>query len=376
MTYLAKQDRIDADRSVFEAAVERLRTVLPSTWEIRDTSQTGHRGFVDFALEIKSEGGAYCGWWVEVKQSLSPRAAERLLGGQARRLLAGNPGQRVVVIAPWLSPHTQDVLRREDINYMDLTGNAWLRQDRPALYVMSTGAQRNPSPRERGGVTLNGVQAGRVARMLTDVLPPYTASQIANRTGVSLAYVSRLLTMLQEEALIQRGHRSRVDHVDWQGALRRRAESYGVFSTNTARGFISPRGPQQLLERLRKPGQPYKGVTGSFAAASRVHVTAPAQLLIYVDDVEDLERRFELLPTARGADVVLLRPYDFAVWERPDSSDGINFVSLAQAALDCLTGDGRMPAEGEALLTWMSSHETEWRWRRIDDLLPRGEILP
>jgi len=30
-------------------------------------------------------------------------------------------------------------------------------------------------------------------------------------------------------------------------------------------------------------------------------------------------------------------------------------------AKDCMTGNGRMPAEGEALLSWMAHHEDDWR---------------
>ena len=37
------------------------------------------------------------------------------------------------------------------------------------------------------------------------------------------------------------------------------------------------------------------------------------------------------------------------------------FASLAQVAIDCLTGFGRMPSEGEALIKWMQSNESQWR---------------
>jgi len=43
------------------------------------------------------------------------------------------------------------------------------------------------------------------------------------------------------------------------------------------------------------------------------------------------------------------------------TSDEIPNVSIVQAALDCLTGNARMPAEGGALLTWMGKNEARWR---------------
>ena len=41
------------------------------------------------------------------------------------------------------------------------------------------------------------------------------------------------------------------------------------------------------------------------------------------------------------------------MFSRGQDADGVRSVSIAQAAIDCLTGPGRMPAEGEALLVWM-----------------------
>jgi hypothetical protein len=36
-------------------------------------------------------------------------------------------------------------------------------------------------------------------------------------------------------------------------------------------------------------------------------------------------------------------------------------VSITKAAIDLLTGNGRMPSEGEALLEWMRRHESARR---------------
>ncbi len=42
-------------------------------------------------------------------------------------------------------------------------------------------------------------------------------------------------------------------------------------------------------------------------------------------------------------------------------SGEIPYVSTAQAALDCLAGNARMPAEGEALLKWMRKNGARWQ---------------
>ena len=40
---------------------------------------------------------------------------------------------------------------------------------------------------------------------------------------------------------------------------------------------------------------------------------------------------------------------------------GATYAAVSQTAADCLTGNGRMPAEGEALTTWMEDNLSQWR---------------
>jgi hypothetical protein len=63
----------------------------------------------------------------------------------------------------------------------------------------------------------------------------------------------------------------------------------------------------------------------------------------------------------RGANVTLLRPFDDVVWERKSADAGVTYAAASQVAVDCLTGNGRMPAEGAAVLRWMTEHEEQWR---------------
>ena len=45
----------------------------------------------------------------------------------------------------------------------------------------------------------------------------------------------------------------------------------------------------------------------------------------------------------------------------------------SQVAADCLTGNGRMPSEGEALVTWMVENQAEWRTPSVKDVTPVEE---
>ncbi len=173
-------------------------------------------------------------------------------------------------------------------------------------------------------------------------------------------YVSRLLETLYDEALIERAPRGPIEYVDAQGLIRRWARSYDVLETNRVSTFIAPTGIDSALRKLPTL-ESRLTITGSRAAVRLAPVTAPAMLLAYCDRPETLAGELGLLPASEGANVILLEPFDPIVWWNTDDEAGLRFVSPSQVAIDCLTGNGRMPAEGEAVLTWMQENETGWR---------------
>jgi hypothetical protein len=120
--------------------------------------------------------------------------------------------------------------------------------------------------------------------------------------------------------------------------------------------------------------EPWAALTGSFAAERIVAVAPPSLLVMYVrGDATSLVQLARLLPAETGANVVIAEPYDQVAMEPrwpqpPPIPSRVPVVSASQIVLDSLTGNGRMPQEGEALLDWMSQHEGEWRLPSLTEL--------
>ena len=151
--------------------------------------------------------------------------------------------------------------------------------------------------------------------------------------------------------------------------MRRWVETYDVLKSNETRHFIAADGARKALERLRNIGSDRRSaVTGSFAAVRWAPVAAPALLLVYVEDFSGVAEELNLLPTDEAANIVLLRPFDPVVWVRTVTEDDVAYVAPSQAAADCLTGTGRMPAEGEALVKWMTENEERLRRAALRDI--------
>ena len=355
---------------LLDAAVSQLRSTIPASWNVgvgnwavpgQDPTRPPTQ--IDPLLEIQGpqeQGGASL--MVEPKRVLTPRDAERLFSGTARRYRQLNPSPPVLVVAPWLSTRTCAALAADDINYLDLTGNVRISLENPPLFIISTGASRDPAPTDRGKARVRGPKAGRLVRFLIDVAPPYNVTQVAAATQLAPGYASRLLQALDSEALIERERRGQVSSVDVPGLIRRWTEGYDVLKTNGASSYVAPNGPKSILEQFAQSSMPSAvAVTGSFAAVRLAPVAGPALLIAYCADVDAVATQLGLLPADRGSNVVLLHPFDPVVWEGTTTDDGVTYVATAQIAIDCLTGNGRMPSEGEALLSWMEEDESRWR---------------
>lgn len=364
------------EKELVDRAIEWLGRALPATWSVRRSDRSYGGGnltepqtLVDSAIDIVGQNMSAT-LVVEGKRSFSPRDVELTFGPNLPRVLRTlTYNIPILVVSEWLSPRTRELLEAQGINYLDLTGNALIRLENPVVYIRSMGASRAPKPASRGQVGLRGAKAARIVRLLIDVRPPYGVREIAEVSGVVVSWVSKLLDSLDREALIERSPRGRVESVDVPRLLRRWAEAYDVFKTNQATTFLAPRGASQALEDLKVVTTTRQlAITGSFAAVRLAPVAAPALVLAYTDDVDDVRRELRLLPADEGSNVAFLRPYDSVVWDRNDTRDGLRYVAPSQIAIDCLTGNGRMPAEGEALIEWMVANESQWRLESLASL--------
>lgn len=352
-------------------AIAWLQARLPRGWSVELAGvPSEHQARGDTRINLKSPNGAISTVIVEEKQSVSPRDVLSQLSPRVRSARSMGAHLPLLLTVPWLSERTQALLAEDDINYLDMTGNALLRIDNPPFFLQTSGARRNPSPPERPGAKLRGVKASRVIRLLLDVRPPYGVLEIADATGLNRGYVSRLLETLYREGLIERAPRGPVESVDVPALARRWAEGYDTFRTNSAERFIATVGLERLLGRLAE--NPALGtravITGSFAASRLAPIASPALLLIYDDLPQALAVDLDLLPAEEGANVMLLKPFDPVVFNRTRIEEGLRYAAPSQIAVDCLGGNGRMPAEGEALLEWMTAEEPSWRLPSLESL--------
>jgi hypothetical protein len=336
----------EASRRRLDDTVERLRALVPGDWIVSVAERKAATGLVT----VTDDEGRDTTIYVITSDRLEPRDLDRWLLPEGSLVAAG-----------WLSPRTREILRDLNVNYLDRTGNVELRLRRPALYIRTEGAMRDPMPRSTKQPNLRGPRVWALMRTLIEVAPPYTAGNLSEALGLDDGYVSRVLQVLSNERLISRQPRGPVIGVEWEPLLRQLATTYSLFRANAISMWVASSGPDRLLRDLAGAKAGRWAVTGSFASSFVVPVAAPEVAVVYADDPERLAKVGRLLPTPRGANVILAKPYDPIVFQRGWRDAGFPCVSVSQSAVDSLTGSARMPAEGEALIGWMRRNETQWR---------------
>jgi len=342
-------------------AVETFRARLPSNWAIQvSEGERAGRSRADAVVQITSPDSRTSCLIMEVKSRLEPKDIPGLIW-RLRPLLNGRPRSKLFIVASFLGPLARERLRQEDVGYADKTGNLRLVLEEPAVFIESSGADRDPWPVQRSLRSLKGPAAGRAARAFCDFVPPYGVRELANASHTSAASISRAADLLEREGVLAReASRGRIASVDWQGVLRRWSQDYSLMRSNRTNQYLEPRGFSALMKKLRESRSKY-AVTGSVAASTMAPVVEARLAMIYVTDLDRAAAEFGLRPVERGANVVLARPFDAVVFDRTSITDGIVYAAPSQVAVDLLTGTGRNPAEGEALLSWMASSERSWR---------------
>lgn len=335
-----------------------LRTRLPIPWGLKITPEVrrGNRR-ADATLAITAPDGTITTTVVEVKRQIEPRDVSRV---SAQLRSYAEPGESLLAVTPFLAPRTKQLLAEENINYADLTGNLRFRLDNPAVYIESSGNTSNPWKEMRPLHSLKGPTAGRVVRALCDFCPPYGIRALAERSNTPVASVSRVVTLLEREALLDREPRGSILNVRWAQLLQQWTASYTFTKSNTITTCLEPRGIDVLSRKLQNSKWQY-AVTGSLAAMRIAPFSPPRLAALYVSDFEAAITNLDLRITERGANVLLALPFDSVVFDRTVMQDGINYAALSQVAADLLTGPGRGPEEAEKLLIWMEEHEDAWR---------------
>ena len=351
------------DRILLQAGVDKLQQRLPQDWRVEllpveSQSQPGEHspGPNTSRVRLSAPDKKWSDLLVAGRSHLEPRMV-RFLADPAGAKVPQDP---TLVVAPYLSRPTQMELRERGIGYVDLSGNIWLSVRKPGLYVEAIGATEEPNREDRPARTLKGQKAGGLFRVLIDRKTPPGVRALALEAGVDPGYVSRVLSLLEDEALVERTPRGTLERVDWEKLVRRWAQEMPFVKRGRLTTYLDPRGLAGLVDRLGATTTHY-ALTGSMAANQWAPIAGTRLLTIYTDDAAGFAGTLGLRPTETGTNVILVEPKDECVYRGSSLREGLCYVTPSQAVADLLTSPGRGPSEAEELIAWMRLNEGVWR---------------
>jgi hypothetical protein len=348
-----------------------VRSLLPSTWSVRLDLRPRVAGMrSDAEIVIRAPDGTSTTVLIECKGVVAPRDVART-AQQADAYAAAISGGEVqvggvVLAAPFVSPTTRTQLERHGMGWFDLTGNLRLRLDEPAVFLDRTGAERSGfrDPADRLLKSLRGSAAAKVVLELAETALPVGVRELAERAQVGVATSARVLELLDREATIVRSDDGAVTTVRKRLLLERWAHDYKVMASNEVIAALDPRGINHSLKALSSLTTRV-AVTGSAAARAYLPdgvtpVSPLISLSLYAEDPIGLMKQLGLKAVDRGANVVVMRPYDDVVHAKARLVSGIEYAPPAQVVADLLTGPGRSTEEAEQLMAVLESREPGW----------------
>ena len=259
-----------------------------------------------------------------------------------------------LLVSSYLSPVVRERLRGFGLGHWDLTGNAQIGLGDIDLCIERDGA-RTAGASERSARSLCGEMAGRVARALVDLRPPYTLGSLAEHASVETSCASRVVAFLAETGLLHRKSRGKIEAVDWLDVLRRWSLDAPLQSRGEASQHRCLRGIPDFLTRLGQSGFLH-ALTGEIAFARLAARNAPDTAVAYVDDLQEAVAQFRLHPAGDEANIILVKPNDRSVFQRSTENAGLRYVSPSLTAADLGGSDAFEP-----VLAWMAKHESAWR---------------
>jgi DNA-binding Lrp family transcriptional regulator len=295
-------------------------------------------------------------WVFEAKTSSSPgvvaRAAEQLAAATFEDAIP-------VVVVPFMTPAGAKVAAERGLNWIDLSGNARLRDE--DLYVSVQGRPNQFKSPGRPSSPF-APKSSRVARAI--LLEPsrwWLQKELAERTDLDPGRVSRIVRRLDDDELLERDS-SRLRPRDPDLLLDAWAQDYRFDRHDIVTGHLSGSGVElarELQGRLRAEGVdhaftglPAAWAIDGFARFRLVSAYVSGDPRTAADAVG--RRRHE-----RGANVQLIGPDDRGVFDGREIVNDLLCVSAVQVYLDL----GHLPERAAEAAKQLRSRGGLWHGR-------------
>lgn len=295
-------------------------------------------------------------WAIEAKTSSSPGVVAHAADQMAARTFEDSIP---VLVVPFMTPAGAKAAADRDLDWIDLSGNAHLRDD--DLYVFVQGRPNQFASPGRPSSPF-APKSSRVARaMLLDPSHWWLQKELAEHTDLDPGHVSRVVRRLDDDALLARDG-SRLRPRDPDLLLDAWAQDYRFDRHDIVTGHLSGSGVElarELQGRLRAEDVDH-AFTG-LPAAWAIDGFARFRLVsVYVSgDPRAVADAIRMRRNERGANIQLIGFDDRGVFDGRETFNGLPCVSAVQLFLDL----EHLPERAAEAAEQLRSHGGLWHGR-------------
>ena len=295
----------------------------------------------------------------EIKQRGYPMELER--GAAQLKLLVEHNRELVPVLAvPFLSESGRRLLRSKGINYLDLSGNAFMAFDNVLLHKSSPA---NVYKYRKEGINIFADKASLILRELLANPTEYcTVRGLAEVTRNSVGWTSEVLRDIEERGYLERKLRQGCRLKRIQYLLNDWTDAYDFQSKNRIRNyFIKAETLDEILMLIRTLNLPAE-VDYALTLHAGAHLVAPFtqfnECHLHVSAQNDFERQAEffvkklnLLERETGGNLHIIKPfYRKGAMYGARLVEGLKVVSDLQLYLDLYRFQVRGREQAEKVL--------------------------
>lgn len=328
-----------------QAFQEALIRFVPADWQVAlRTEAGGSYPTADAYLGLTSPRGEQIEACVEFKARAEPAEVVRLVPWLQR---CGS----AILVAPEFGPRTREILNEAGISWLEPDGDCRIALGSLFIERLTRGPRRRPAgaPETRHVADLfSGGPLRVVRRLLIEPHRSWTLDDMADQTGLTLGFVSRVFKTLARDAYLDRARgdnrvRDRDALLDaWASAPRPREAVSERVATLA--------GTEGLLQMIRDSSSTSRYAITAEAAADRIAPFARySRVEAYVDNVAAWDRALALTAVPRGGNLVLIQPTDAGVFDGALERDRLWLVSRPQLYVD-LVRRGGAAADAAAFL--------------------------
>ena len=340
------------ERETITALTKKLPSLLPNM-NIEDISlevPIDKRSRADVMIRVRT-GNLKKYLLIEVKSSGEPRIVQRSIY-QLKNLVGINKGIYPVFVAPYISERSREILVSENIGYIDLIGDVYLKFD-SVLVDRISNVERETERRLSRGIFAN--KATRIIRAI--LIAPnnrWKITELANMCRMSPAGVYFVINQLEDKGYILREKDKSIKVVNSKRLLKDWASNWTVEKSRSTAFFSFAKNPEEIISKFVKAGvelnlkYAFTGMAGASMVSPFVRYN---DVWVYISgDIDDIVKKVDLRPTTSGANIRIFEPYDEGVFMDLREIRGVKVVSDIQLYVDLFTYPARGQEQAEKIL--------------------------